>query len=244
MQETLQHYLQLWELEKPELIAETFSSHVYRVEGKGEVLALKVLTEDGAYDEGGGALALEYFGGYGAVRILHYDKGAHLLEYVAGEDLLPMVEAGQDDEATRISAEVLNKLHRNNGKAPKLRTLKRWFKSLYKKAKADEKAGIESIYRRGIIVADKLLAEPIQKQFSTRIFTMRTFDIMRNGVGWPLTQKAFTANGRMMPPICSITPAKKLLRMKRGCFGRRESSAKPLISITNVISAMPSLMAV
>jgi streptomycin 6-kinase len=160
MQETLAHYLALWTLENPQLIAETFSSHVYRVEAKGEVLALKILTEDGAYDEGGGAQALEYFAGYGAVRILNYDEGAHLLEFVAGEDLIPMVEAGQDDEATRISAEVLNKLHQRRGKAPELRSLRSWFRGVFEKAQADEVSGSESIYRRGAVLAEILLSEP------------------------------------------------------------------------------------
>jgi streptomycin 6-kinase len=163
MHKNLEHYLQLWELANPQLLAETFSSHVYLVEANDEPVVLKVLTEDGAYDEGGGAKALEYYGGFGAVRILRYDAGAHLLEYVAGEDLIPLVEAGQDDAATKISAEVLNKLHRKNGKAPKLRSLKSWFRSLFAKAKADEKAGIESIYRRGAVVAETLLASPIQE---------------------------------------------------------------------------------
>jgi streptomycin 6-kinase len=163
MRENLEHYLGLWELAKPELLAETFSSHVYLVEAKGDLVVLKVLSEDGAYDEGGGAKALEYYAGHGAVRILRYDEEAHLLEYVAGQDLIPLVQEGQDDDATRISAEVLNKLHRNNGKAPLLRSLKSWFRSLFEKAKADEKAGIESMYRRGALIAETLLAAPMQE---------------------------------------------------------------------------------
>jgi streptomycin 6-kinase len=163
MQEKLQYYLAAWDLDAPQLIAETFSSYVYRVEAKGEVLALKVLTDDGTYDEGGGALALEYFDGHGAVRIMRYDKGAHLLEFVAGEDLIPMVEAGQDDKATKISAEVLNKLHQKRGKTPELRSLRSWFNGLFEKAKADEFAGTESIFRRGAVLAEMLLSSPIQE---------------------------------------------------------------------------------
>lgn len=156
----LNHYIRLWNLKNPELIAETVMSHIYRVEAEGEVLALKLLSEDGAYDEGKGALALDYFGGHGAVRLLRYDAGAHLMEFVDGADLIPIVEAGRDDDATRIAAEVLNKLHEPRGKAPELRSLKSWFKSLFEKAKADESAGIESIYRRALPIAKELLENP------------------------------------------------------------------------------------
>jgi streptomycin 6-kinase len=160
MQDKLKHYMELWDLKNPQLIAETFMSHVYRVEANGEILAIKVLSEDGAYDEVGGALALAYYGGNGAAQLTRYDEGAHLLEYLDGGDLIPLVEAGQDEEATRISAEVITKLHEQGGQVPELRSLKRWFRSLFEKAKADEVAGIESIYRRAVPVANELLANP------------------------------------------------------------------------------------
>lgn len=156
MQDKLEHYLNLWSLKNPELIAETFMSHVYRVEADSEILAIKVLSEDGAYDEVGGALALEYYAGKGAARLLRYDEGAQLLEYLDGGDLIPVF----DDEATKIAAQVINQLHEARGKAPELRSLKRWFNALFDKARADEEAGIESIYRRAVPIANELLANP------------------------------------------------------------------------------------
>lgn len=160
MQDKLNHYLKLWNLKNPQLIAETFMSHIYRVEYDGEVLAIKLLSEDGAWDEVGGALALDYYAGQGAAKLYRYDEGAHLMEYIAGDDLIPMVEAGQDDAATKIAAGVIAQLHQKRGKAPELRSLKSWAKSLYAKAKADEIAGVESIYRRAIPIADELLNNP------------------------------------------------------------------------------------
>jgi streptomycin 6-kinase len=160
MQDKLEHYMNRWQLKNPERIAETFTSHVYRVEAGGETLVIKVLSEDGAYDEVGGALALDYYGGKGAARLIHYDEGAQLLEYLDGGDLCPLVEAGQDDEATKIAAQVISQLHEKRGKVPELRSLKRWFRSLFEKAKADELAGVESIYRRAVPIAQGLLARP------------------------------------------------------------------------------------
>ena len=156
MQDKLEHYLELWSLKNPELIAETFMSHVYRVEANGEILAIKLLSEDGAYDEIGGAIALNYYAGKGAARLFRYDEGAQLLEYLDGGDLIPL----EDDEATKIAAQVINQLHEKRGNVPELRSLKRWFRSLFEKAKADEVAGIESMYRRAVPIVNELLANP------------------------------------------------------------------------------------
>ena len=160
MQEKLNAYLKDWQLEQPELIAETNTSHVYRVNRGDEILALKLLNPIGMADEWGGALALDYYAEQGAVKIFEHDEGAHLLEYLDGDDLIPLVDAGEDDKATAISTEVLNKLHQSQGEIPAIRHLKSWFQALFDKAKADEIAGIDSIFRRAAPLARDLLDNP------------------------------------------------------------------------------------
>src|SRR5690606_33707549 len=107
----LAHYLHQWELSNPQLLAQTPTSTVYTVEYQSEKAVLKILTAIGIHDESGGAVALRCYHGQGAVHLLADDTGAHLLEYAGTLDLVPMVRQGQDEAATHIIADVLNKLH-------------------------------------------------------------------------------------------------------------------------------------
>jgi streptomycin 6-kinase len=124
---------------------------------QGETAVLKLLNDDGGVEERVGAIALRYFDGHGAVRLLRDDENAHLLEYILGDDLMTMVKHGGDAEATAIIAEVLNKLHTIQKAPPEgLFTLERWFRSLFERAEQSE----NSIYARGAAVARELLDNP------------------------------------------------------------------------------------
>ncbi|MCB9451216.1 MAG: phosphotransferase [Anaerolineaceae bacterium] len=162
MTNTLHHYLNHWSLATPELLAETFTSTVYTVRADSATAVLKLLKPVGIFDESAGAVALGCFNGQGAVRLLRQDAGAHLLEYAAGDDLLPLVRRGDDDAATVIIAGVLNQLHAAYAGPPPegLRPLRRWFRGLFAKADADTQAGSHSIYVRAAQVAERLLAHP------------------------------------------------------------------------------------
>jgi streptomycin 6-kinase len=105
-------------------------------------------------------VALRHFDGHGAVRLLHYDEGAHLMEYAAGDELVTLVERGEDENATRIIAQVIKQLHSVPQNIPQdgLFLLERWFGELFNKAAADRQAGIESIYVRSASLAKRLLA--------------------------------------------------------------------------------------
>lgn len=148
-------YQQKWSLEAPKRIATTPTSSVYLVERAGEPVVLKLLTETGIHDEQRGAIALCYFDGHGAVRLLDATDDAHLLEYAAGDDLIPMVEDGQDDDAARIIAEVVTRLHsvKNDPVPQELHTLRRRFRSLFERVKGDADATLV----HGAQVAEKLL---------------------------------------------------------------------------------------
>lgn len=157
----LAHYLAAWRLTAPQLLTETVTSRVYTVKHAGETVVLKVLAPDET-EEQTGALALRYFRGQGAVRLLRHDDGAHLLEYAAGDELITLVERGDDEAATRIIAQVLNQLHGVPQDAPRdgLFTLERWFRALFTQAATDQRAGAETIYTRGAALARRLLDDP------------------------------------------------------------------------------------
>ncbi len=157
----LDYYLALWDLSQPQPLAETPTSHLYTVEYEGATAVLKLLTDYGS-EEQNGATALRCFDGHGAIRLYRSDAGAQLLEYVAGDDLVALATNGGDAEATRIIAGVIKQLH--SAPLPEsddgLFLLQRWFRELFDKAEADQRAGVESIFVRGARVAADLLSDP------------------------------------------------------------------------------------
>jgi streptomycin 6-kinase len=162
MANNLNHYLRLWKLTDPEPLAHTATSHVYAVYRNAEKVVLKLLTPVGVEDEYEAVVALRHFDGHGAVRLLAYDDGAHLLEYAGDEELAQMVWRGDDLAAAEVIAGVLNKLHhpQPDVPVPQLRTLRRRFRDLFSKAARNEAAGESSIYVRGARAAEHLLAHP------------------------------------------------------------------------------------
>lgn len=164
MSENLKHYLETWELADPQLLAQTTTSHLYTVTHGGDRVVLKLLTAIGE-EEIKGAVALRYWDGQGAVRLLRADEQAHLLEYADGEDLIPMVKQGEDEQATAIISDVLRQLHRTTAmpETPPegLTPLTVWFRSLFKKAAADREAGLNSIYVWAGHMAEQYFAQPL-----------------------------------------------------------------------------------
>ena len=162
MTANLNHYLRLWNLSDPELLAQSPRAVVYSVVQNGEKVVLKLFTPIGVEDEADGLVALRYFAGHGAVRLLAHAGRAHLLEYAGDQDLAQMVYRGDDLAAAAVIAGVLNELHRPRPgvPTPQLRTLPQRFRSLFSTAAQDEAAGGESIYVRAARVARRLLAHP------------------------------------------------------------------------------------
>ena len=160
--ENLNYYLQAWNLSDPQPLTETVTSHLYTVQFEGTTTVLKLLTDCG-WEEQMGALALRCYAGRGAIRLYQADEKAQLLEYVEGEDLVPFLDRGEDETATQIIASVLTQLHSAPQPTPYpdgLFPLRYWFRDLFKKAEADKKAGIISIYVRGAATAEALLTDP------------------------------------------------------------------------------------
>lgn len=157
----LEQYLEKWALRDPQPLTETVTSFLYTVQFGNERAVLKILKPVGM-EERLGAAALRHFNGHGAVRLLYADDGAHLLEYAEGEDLIGMVQQGDDDKATEIIADVLNKLHSapRTNLPPELVTLKRWFRALMVGAEKDRADGLNTIYMRAAPLAERLLNDP------------------------------------------------------------------------------------
>jgi streptomycin 6-kinase len=157
----LNDYLATWNLSNPQFLAQTMTSHIYTVTYETEKVILKLLSPS-EIEEQRGALALRYFDGRGAVRLLRYDEAAHLMEYAAGDELVTLVERGEDENATRIIAQLIQKLHGvpQNISHDGLFMLERWFEALFNKAASDRQMGIDSIYVRSASLARQLLVDP------------------------------------------------------------------------------------
>lgn len=156
----LHDYLTAWNLSNPQLLTQTMTSHIYTVAYETETFILKLLSPSET-DEQRGSAALRYFDGHGAVRLLRYDEGAQLMEYAAGDELVTVVERGEDENATRIIAQVIQQLHSVPQNIPHdgLLLLERWFEALFNKAASDRQAGIDSIYVRSASLARRLLVD-------------------------------------------------------------------------------------
>jgi streptomycin 6-kinase len=179
----LNSYLAAWNLSDPQLLTQTATSQIYTVTHGTETVILKVLSASET-EEQTGALALRYFDGRGAVRLLRYDEGAHLLEYAAGDELVTLVERGEDENATRVIAQVIKQLHSIPQDAPLdgLFVLDRWFGALFAKAAADRQAGIESIYVRSAALTERLLAD--QREVRVLHGDIHHRNIRQSSRGW------------------------------------------------------------
>jgi streptomycin 6-kinase len=156
-------YVRAWKFTDPHPFAQTVTSHLYKVTWNGGPAVLKLFTPIGARDEKSGAIALQCFNGHGSVRLLRHDDQAQLLEYIEGEDLKSLVKRGDDQRATLIIADVINRLHHAHaGPVPDgLQPLAVRFRSLFKRVKRDIR---NSVYTKAADVANKLLST--QKQVS------------------------------------------------------------------------------
>jgi len=181
--EKLNSYLVAWHLSAPKLLRQTMTSQIYTVVHATETVILKVLSSTET-DEQRGAAALRYFNGHGAVRLLRYDDGAQLLEYAAGDELVTLVERGEDENATRIIAHVIKQLHSVPQDAPYsgMLMLELWFGALFQKAAADKLAGIKSIYVRSATLAEWLLAD--QREIRALHGDLQHYNIRHTQRGW------------------------------------------------------------
>ncbi|ESY92177.1 StrB [Mesorhizobium sp. LNHC229A00] len=153
-----------WKVSEPELVAETFSSRIWKVRLEdGSPAIVKALKPfDDVADELRGEHFLAWRRGEGAVRLLGRDGHSMLLEY-GGDTLLSQVLDEQgNNAATAIAADVMAKLFSpsDHPYPPELQPLRERFASLFKKAARDRDLGDHSLYVEAAAIADRLLANP------------------------------------------------------------------------------------
>ncbi|CDH71166.1 Streptomycin 3''-kinase [Pseudomonas aeruginosa MH38] len=123
-------YLERWALQPDGEPFATHSSRLLPVRHRGAAAMLKISS---AEEERFGHVLLNWWDGQGAARVLAYDHQALLMERATGgRSLLEMVRRGDDDEATRILCQAIERIHAPRpGPLPELTPLERWFDSLY-----------------------------------------------------------------------------------------------------------------
>jgi streptomycin 6-kinase len=153
-----------WNLTNPVLIAETFSSRIWKVSRRdGTVAVVKDLKLfDDVADELRGAHLLDWRQGEGAVKLFGFEGRQMLLEYGGDRLLLRDLEDRGDAAATDIAAEAMTRLHSPSRRPlpPDLQPLRDRFVALFRVASIDRDAGIRSLYVEAAEIADRRLASP------------------------------------------------------------------------------------
>ncbi len=175
----LNDYLHLWGLSDPQPLAQTATSTVYTVTYQGGRVVLKLLTPIGVEDEQSGAVALDYWNGSGAVKLLRHGDNAHLREDAEGNNLTTLVERGGDEQAAKIIADVLNQLHAVRSPIPNgLWMLERRFQSLFERASLYP----DTIFARAAVVARRLLDDP--RDVRVLHGDMHHYNVRQSARGW------------------------------------------------------------
>ncbi|WP_250663312.1 aminoglycoside phosphotransferase family protein, partial [Escherichia coli] len=139
-----------WHVSQPVLIADTFSSLVWKVslpDGTPAIVKGLKPIEDIA-DELRGADYLVWRNGRGAVRLLGRENNLMLLEY-AGERMLSHIVAEHGDyQATEIAAELMAKLYAASEEPlpSALLPIRDRFAALFQRARDDQNAGCQTDY--------------------------------------------------------------------------------------------------
>ena len=112
----LDTYLKSWDLTDPQLIAETETATLYRVEQQKNSLVLKLFKP--GHSSESSTQALKAFAGVGSVKLYNAKASAQLLEFINGPSLSAVVKRGEDKLVTKIATSVVEKLHSNKIQMP------------------------------------------------------------------------------------------------------------------------------
>jgi streptomycin 6-kinase len=132
-------YLARWKLAPDGDPMVTRTGAILPVRSAGLPAMLKIATVD---EEKTGARLMSWWDGGGAAPVLRHGENALLLARACGgRSLAAMVQAGNDDESSRIICGVVAKLHAKRSRpAPQLPSLERWFGPL--RPAADTHGGV------------------------------------------------------------------------------------------------------
>lgn len=150
----LDYFIDLWDLEKPELITETKWALLYKTTYNHKPTVLKIFGPDSFEDEKDGIEFLNILNGQACVKAIEYNENGLLMEYLDGPTLDTLVIDGQDDEASEIIAKILNQIHAIPiPKELNFRTLETRFESLFEYAQKHQ----DSVFEHAARLAKKLL---------------------------------------------------------------------------------------
>jgi streptomycin 6-kinase len=130
--EDVREWLRRWRLAEDGDPIVTANSTLLPVRFDGKPAMLKVAS---CREEERGNILMAWWSGDGAVPVLAVEGPALLMARATGGTLKDLVEAGRDDEATRIVCAVARRLHAHQGAAPPaLPSLRQWFTPLWNAA--------------------------------------------------------------------------------------------------------------
>jgi streptomycin 6-kinase len=199
-----------WNLQAADLIAETFSSRIFKVRLPDDTPAIvkELKPFDDVEDELRGAHLLAWRNGEGLVRLIAMDGQSMLLEYAGDTMLTHVLEAESDAAATEITAGVIARLHSPCDRpAPTgLQPLRERFRDLFAKARAERDAGHESLYVEAAALAERLLSD--QRAVRPLHGDLHHENIMSGPRGWlaidpkgVLGDPAFDAGNMLYNPL-------------------------------------------
>ncbi|WP_221088362.1 aminoglycoside phosphotransferase family protein [Deinococcus aquaedulcis] len=148
-----QTYIRRWGLEPDGEPFATHSSDLCPVRWQGRKAMLKVARSE---EERRGNLLMVWLGGVGAAQVYRQGRRAVVLERVEGaHDLMAMVAAGQDDDASRILCQAAAQVHLPRPDPPRqLLPLDWWFEALFDASTQSD------LFAQCWRVAQTLLASP------------------------------------------------------------------------------------
>ncbi len=112
MQSTLTEFLGRWDLDRPDLVADTGAARVWKVrQADGSDAALKLYRRADRGNEAPGTRLLSLWQARGAVGILKEAERAVLMEWLDGPTLGELARNGQPETALTLLASVARQLH-------------------------------------------------------------------------------------------------------------------------------------
>jgi streptomycin 6-kinase len=154
-----------WGVIESQLIVETFSSRIWKVTRcHGSAAVVKDLKPfDDVEDELRGVHYLAWRDGKGAVKLLDLDGQCLLLEYAGSTRLVDYLGEHGDRAATEIAAASMLQLFSPSERSipSDLQPLRERFASLFRKAEADRREGMATLYVEAASIAERLLTNPV-----------------------------------------------------------------------------------
>jgi streptomycin 6-kinase len=142
-----QGLLDHWQLTRPERIADTPTSTVWKVARSDGSPAVLKLLHPGEIEELRGADYLHALDGKGAVRVIARHDGAILMEWCDGPSLGDLVRSGQDAQATEIVCDTILALHAAPVDAARLQPLAARFAPLLSASTTGDLAAATALAR-------------------------------------------------------------------------------------------------